>query len=62
MNAVETGQESEFCGDDDVYSVMADIALASQAPTEGRSILERRVRMTLIAPSHHRHITSQYHC
>ena len=38
-DSVEAGQESESCGDDNIYSIMADIILASEAPAASKSSL-----------------------
>lgn len=60
VDLVEAGQESESCGDDNVYGIMADIILASEAPTEGKSSLVHRLNRNLIANSHHCHATGKY--
>ena len=60
VNSVEVGQESESCADKNVYNIMADITLASEAPTESKSSLIHCLNVILIPSSHDRHITSQY--
>ena len=60
VNFVEVGQESESCRDENVYNIMADITLASEAPTESKSTLRDSLNIFLTASSYHRPVTSQY--